>query len=88
MNKEVLAQNMHEVGMTEICLIHSAMLAADTKVVDFTITEELLTSCNHASNRYRMYLMDKTEEEETEGGRKRKDLEVEFGCSKEEEERI
>ena len=69
MNEEVLAPNMHEDGMTAICLIHSAMLAADNKVADFTITEELLASCNHASNRYQMYLMDKkTEEEETERG--------------------
>ena len=83
MNNEVLVPNMHEVGMTAIHLIHSAILAADTKVADFTITEELLTSCNHASNRYWMHFMDKkTEEEETERGRKRKDLEVELVAAK------
>ena len=45
------------------------------QVTDFGITEELLSSCSHTSNRYRMYLMGKnTEKQETAKGRKRKAL--------------
>ena len=74
-NKEVLAPNMQEVSLQAIRLIHSSMLAQETSVTDFVISEELLSSCNHASNQYKMYLMDKQhEKEDNEKGRKRKAL--------------
>ena len=45
-NKEVLAPNMQEVSLQAIRLIHSSMLAQETSVADFVISEELLSSCN------------------------------------------
>ena len=55
-NKEVLAPNLKEVSLTAIRLIHDLMLAQQTKVADFVITEDLLESCSHASNKYKMHL--------------------------------
>ena len=82
-NKEVLAPNMQEVSLQAIRLIHSSMLAQETSVADFVISEELLSSCNHASNRYKMYLMDKQrEKEDKEKGRKRKALQDELVVAK------
>ena len=82
-NKEVLAPNMQEVSLQAIRLIHSSMLAQETSVADFVISEELLSSCNHASNRYKMYLMDKQrEKEDNEKGRKRKALQDELVVAK------
>ena len=45
-------------------LIHSSLSVKKIKVADFQISEELLSSCNHASNRYRMFLMEKKIEKE------------------------
>ena len=78
-NKEVLAPNMQEVSLQAIRLVHSSMLAQETCIADFVISEELLSSCNHASNRYKMYLMEKQhEKEDNEKGRKRKALQDEL----------
>ena len=82
-NKEVLAPNMQEASLQTIRLIHSSMLAQKTSVADFVISEELLSSCNHASNRYRIHMMEKkNEKENTEKGRKRKVLQDELTVAK------
>ena len=74
---------MQEVSLQAIRLIHSSMLAQETSVADFVISEELLSSCNHASNQYKMYLMDKQcEKEDNEKGRKRKALQDELVVAK------
>ena len=84
-NKEVLTPNLQEVSLQAIRLVHSSVLAQNIKVVDFIITEALLSSCSHASNRYNMYLMEKKEEKEkTEKGRKRKALEEDLITAKKE----
>ena len=78
-NKEVLAPNLKEVSLTAIRLIHDSMLAQQTKVADFVITEDLLKSCSHASNKYKMHLMDQSKQaQETEKNRKRKALQEEL----------
>ena len=61
-NKEVLTPNLQEVSLQAIRLVHSSVLAQNIKVADFIITEALLSSCSHASNRYNMYFMEKKEE--------------------------
>ena len=58
-NKEVLTPNLQELSLQAIRLIHSSVLAQNIKVTDFIITEALLSSCNHTSNRYNMHLMGK-----------------------------
>ena len=84
-NKEVLIPNLQEVSLQAIRLVHSSVLAQNIKVADFIITEALLSSCSHASNRYNMYLMEKKEEKEkTEKGRKRKALEEDLIAAKKE----
>ena len=81
--KEVLTPNLQEVSLQAIRLVHSSVLAQNIKVADFVITEALLSSCSHASNRYNMYLMEKKEEKEkTEKGRKRKALEEDLIAAK------
>ena len=82
-NKEVLTPNLQEVSLQAIRPVHSSVLAQNIKVADFVITEALLSSCSHASNRYNMYLMEKKEEKEkTEKGRKRKALEEDLIAAK------
>ena len=84
-SKEVLTPNLQEVSLQAIRLVHSSVLAQKIKVADFVITESLLSSCSHASNRYNMYLMEKKEEKEkTEKGRKRKALEEDLIAAKKE----
>ena len=61
-NKEVLAPNLKEVSLTAIRLIHDLMLAQQTKVADFVITEDLLKSCSHASKKCKMHLMDQSKQ--------------------------
>ena len=83
--KEVLTPNLQEVSLQAIRLVHSLVLAQNIKVADFVITEALLSSCSHASNRYNMYLMEKKEgKEKTEKGRKRKALEEDLIAAKKE----
>ena len=82
-NKEVLAPNMQEESLQAIKLIHSSMLAQKISVADFVILEKLLSSCNHASNQYRIYLLEKkTDKEETERGQKRKALQEDLAVTK------
>ena len=57
-NKEVLSPNLQEKRLTAVCLVHDVMAAEKMKVVDFVITEDLLSSYSHACNRYKMYFMD------------------------------
>ena len=84
-NKEVLAPNLQEISLRALRLIHSSLSAKKIKVADFQISEELLSSCNHASNRYKMFLMEKrTEKEHTVRGKKA--LEEELGSAKKQEE--
>ena len=84
-NKEVLTPNLQALSLQAIRLVHSSVLAQNIKVADFIITEALLSSCNHASNRYNMHLMEKKEEKEkTEKGRKRKALEENLIAAKKE----
>ena len=82
-NKEVLTVNLQEVSLQAIRLVHSSLLSQNIKVADFIITEALLSSCSHTSNRYNMYLLEKKEEKEkTEKGRKRKALEEDLIAAK------
>ena len=82
-NKEILVPNMQEESLQAIRLIHSSMLAQKISVADFVIPEKLLSSCNHASNQYRIYLLEKkTDEEETERGQKRKALQEDLAVAK------
>ena len=83
-SKEVLTPNLQEVSLQAIRLVDSSVLAQNIKVADFVITEALLSSCSHASNRYNMYLMEKKEKEKTEKGRKRKVLEEDLIAAKKE----
>ena len=83
-NKEVLTPNLQEVSLQAIRLLHSSVLAQNIKVADFIITEALLSSCSHVSNRYNMYLMEKKEEKKTEKGRKSKALEEDLIAAKKE----
>ena len=83
-SKEVLTPNLQEVSLQVIRLIHSSVLAQNIKVADFIITEALLSSRSHASNRYNMYLMEKKEREKTVKGRKRKALEEDLIAAKKE----
>ena len=84
-NKEVLTPNLQEVSLQAIRHVQSSVLAQNIKVADFIITEALLSSCSHASNRYNMYLMEKKEgKEKTEKGRKRKALEEDLIAAKKE----
>ena len=62
-NKKVLVPNLKEVSLVAQCFIHDTISTWDIQLSDFTITEELLQSCNHANSRYKMYLLD--EEEKT-----------------------
>ena len=84
-NKEVLTSILQEVSLQTIRHVHSSVLAQNMKVADFVITQALLSSCSHASNRYNMYLIEKKEEKEkTEKGRKRKALEEDLIAAKKE----
>ena len=84
-NIEFLTPNLQELSLQAIRLVHSLVLAWNIKVADFIITETLLSSCNHALNRYNMHLMEKKEEKEkTEKGRNRKALNENLNAAKKE----
>ena len=69
-------------------LIHSSLSAEKIKVADFPISEELLSSCNHASNRHKMFLIEKrTEKEHAVREKKKKSSGGGAWISKEEERR-
>ena len=61
-SKDVLAANLKAVSLTALCLIHDTISEGQIEIGDYLITDELLTSCSHASNRYRMYLMERQKE--------------------------
>ena len=82
-NKEVLAPNMQEMNLKAIRLVHSSVASLKIKTSDFTVTDKLLKSCSHASNKYKMYLMEKkAEKEKTDMGQKRKALQDELMAAK------
>ena len=82
-NKEVLAPNLKAVSLTALHLIHDTISEGQIEIGDYIITDELLTSCSHASNRYRMYLMERQkEDQEPEKIRKRKALQEELIAAK------
>ena len=66
-NKEVFMSNLKEVNMTAIHLIHDSIVAKHTKISVFVIIKDWLTSFNHASNKYKMHLLDKSKEDERLG---------------------
>ena len=83
MNKDVLAPNLKALSLTALHLIHDSISAGQIEIADYIITDELLTSCSHASNRYKMYLMGKNKEDlEPEKIRKRKALQEELISTK------
>ena len=82
-SKDVLAPNLKAFILTALCLIHDSISAGQIEIADYIITDELLTSCSHASNRYKMYLMEKNKEDpEHEKIRKRKALQEELISAK------
>ena len=82
-NKEVLAPNLKAVSLTALHLIHDTISEGQIEIGDYIITDELLTSCSHASNRYRMHLMERQkEDQEPEKIRKRKALQEELIAAK------
>ena len=82
-NKEVLAPTMQEMNLKAIRLVHSSVASLKIKISDFTVTDKLLKSCSPASNKYKMYLMEKKgEKEKTEMGQKRKALQDELMAAK------
>ena len=58
-NKDILAPNLKAVSLTALHLIHDMISEGQIEIGDYIITDELLTSCSHASNRYGMYLMER-----------------------------
>ena len=54
MNKEALAPNLKEESSKVICLVHDTISAQQIEIVEFVITGELLTSCSHANNKYKI----------------------------------
>ena len=75
-SKEVLEPNFQEMSLRALRLVYSALSAKKNNVADFQISEELLPSCNHASNRYKILLVEtRTKKEHTVRGIKRKGLE-------------
>ena len=82
-NKEVLAPTMQEMNLKAIRLVYSSVASLKIKTSDFTVTDKLLKSCSHASNKYKMYLMEKkAEKEKTDMGQKRKALQDELMAAK------
>ena len=59
MNKDVCAPNLKALSLTVLYLIHGSVSVGQIEIVDHIITDELLTSCSHAGNRYKMYLIEK-----------------------------
>ena len=88
-NKEVLAPNLKAVSLTALRLIHDTISEGQIEIGDYIITNELLTSCSHASNRYRMYLMErqKEDQEPEKKIRKRESSSRRIDCSKEKKNR-
>ena len=62
--RKFLAPNLKAVSLTALRLIHDTISEGQIEIGDYIITNELLTSCSHASNRYRMYLMERQKEDQ------------------------
>ena len=74
---------MQEMNLKAIRLVHSSVASLKIKTSDFSVTDKLLKSCSHASNQYKMYLMEKkAEKEKTDMGQKRKALQDELMVTK------
>ena len=74
-NKEALVPNLKEDSLKVICLVPDTISAEQFEIAEFVITDELPTSCSHASSRYKMCLMDKYKEaQEPKNAKKRKAL--------------
>ena len=85
--KEVVP-NLEEMSFRSKGLVQNSMLVNNMKVADFVITEDLLSSCSHASIRHKMYLMGKkTDKEQTEKAKKEKSFTRRTDSSKEEKRR-
>ena len=61
-NKEALGPNVKEDSLKAKCLVHDTISAEQIEIAEFVITDELLASCSHTYNEYKMYLMDKDKE--------------------------
>ena len=61
MNKEALAPSLKD-SLKAIHLVHDTISAEQIEIAEFVITNELLTLCSHANNRYKIYLMEKDKE--------------------------
>ena len=60
-------------SLTSIRLLQNSVLVNNMKGTDFVITEDLLSSCSHATSNHKMYLMEKkTDKEQTEKAIKKK----------------
>ena len=83
-NKEAYAPNLKEDSLKAIHSVHDSISAEQIEITELVITDGLLTSCSHANNRCKIYLMDKDKEaQELEKARKRKPLQEELIAEKE-----
>ena len=88
-NKEVLYPNLQEMSLRAIGLIYSSLSTEKTKLAEFHISEKLLFSRNHASNTYKMDMIEKnTEKEDKVNGKKRRALEEELQSVKKEKREL
>ena len=82
-NKDILAPNLKTLSLTSIHLIHDTISTKEINIADYIITDELRKSCSHASNRYKMYMMERqTKDQEPEKVRKRKALQDDLVSAK------
>ena len=82
-NKDILAPNLKTLSLTSIRLIHDTISTKEINIADYIITDELHKSCSHASNRYKMYMMERqTKDQEPEKVRNRKALQDDLVSAK------
>ena len=82
-NKDILAPNLKTLSLTSIRLIHDTISTKEINIADYIITDELRKSCSHASNRYKMYMMERqTKDQEPEKVRIRKALQDDLVSAK------
>ena len=83
MNKEAITPNLKQYSLKAICIIHDTNGAEQIEIAEFVIMDELLTSCSHTNNMYRMYLLDKDKEaQQPKKIRKRKAPQEELTAAK------
>ena len=76
-------------SLRAVRLIYSSLLTEKTKLAEFHISGELLFSCNYASNRYKMHMIEKkTEKEDKVKLNERGALEEELGSVKKKKENL